>query len=87
MKQLPLPGHASRVVASRVLVLAPHADDEIVGCGGLLAQLLAAGAAVTVFYLTDSSGGTEAIDDRPASRSRRRSEAESVAARVCAKVL
>src|SRR5690606_14001801 len=58
MKQLPLPGHASRVVASRVLVLAPHADDEIVGCGGLLAQLLADGAAATVFYLTDSSGGT-----------------------------
>jgi LmbE family N-acetylglucosaminyl deacetylase len=82
MKQLPLPGHASRVVASRVLVLAPHADDEIVGCGGLLAQLLAAGAAVTVFYLTDSSGGTEAIDDRPAYRSRRRREAESVAARL-----
>ncbi len=82
MKRTSLPGQAVRPVASRALVLAPHADDEIVGCGGLLAQLLGSGAAVTVFYLTDSSGGCESIEDRQEYRSRRRREAEAVAAKL-----
>lgn len=82
MRPTSLPGRAERPVASRVLVLAPHADDEIVGCGGLMVQLLGNGAAVTVFYLTDSSGGCEAIDDRRAYSARRRQEAETVASRI-----
>jgi N-acetylglucosamine malate deacetylase 1 len=46
----------------RVLVLCPHPDDESVGCGGTLAVLAAAGAAVHVVYATDGEatrGGTE----------------------------
>jgi len=35
----------------RALVLAPHADDEVVGCAGLAARLLAQGAEVHVLYL------------------------------------
>jgi LmbE family N-acetylglucosaminyl deacetylase len=34
----------------RVLVLSPHADDEVLGCGGLLARLAAAGTSVHVLY-------------------------------------
>jgi len=37
----------------RVLVLAPHPDDEVFGCGGALAQLTAAGVEVRVLVLTD----------------------------------
>lgn len=37
----------------RVLVLAPHPDDETIGAGGTLAILAAAGAAVTAVILTD----------------------------------
>jgi len=36
--------------AERVLLLAPHADDEVLGCGGLLARLAAAGTPVHVLY-------------------------------------
>lgn len=38
-----------------VLVLAPHPDDEIIGCGGTLAKLIAARARVAVLYATDGA--------------------------------
>ncbi len=41
----------------RVLVLAPHADDEIIGCGGTLAALIEKGAKVTVVVVTDGALG------------------------------
>jgi len=42
--------------AERVLVLAPHMDDEVIGCGGTLARHLAAGGQVCVAFLTDGRG-------------------------------
>ena len=36
-----------------VLVLAPHMDDEVIGCGGTIAKHTARGANVTVAFLTD----------------------------------
>jgi LmbE family N-acetylglucosaminyl deacetylase len=73
------PGWTDRVRAQSALVLAPHYDDEVLGCGGLLAQLAAAGAAVRVLFLTDSAGGAEAVapsdEERSAYRQRRREEA------------
>lgn len=62
----------------RTLVLAPHFDDEVLGCGGLIRKLVAAGAPVQVLFLTDGSGGIEEIDDRPTYAARRRREAEQV---------
>lgn len=38
-----------------MLVIAPHADDETIGCGGTLAGLLAAGSAVEVLVMTDGA--------------------------------
>lgn len=40
-----------------VLVLAPHMDDEVLGCGGTLAAHSAAGAPVCAVYLTDGRYG------------------------------
>lgn len=40
-----------------VLVIAPHMDDETIGCGGTLARHVAMGARVTVVYLTDGRHG------------------------------
>ncbi len=40
----------------RVLILAPHPDDESLGCGGLIAALCAAGRPPWVVILTDGSG-------------------------------
>lgn len=69
------PGTTGVVTARSALVLAPHFDDEVLGCGGLLAQLAAAGARVRVLFLSDGSGGIEAVADRPAYAARRRDEA------------
>ncbi|MFP5288660.1 MAG: PIG-L family deacetylase, partial [Thermoanaerobaculia bacterium] len=70
------PGWTERVRAERVLIVAPHYDDEVLGCGGLAAQLAAGGAVVRVLFLTDGSGGVEEVEDRDAYRERRRQEAE-----------
>jgi LmbE family N-acetylglucosaminyl deacetylase/glycosyltransferase involved in cell wall biosynthesis len=76
----PPPGTTERVRAASVLVLAPHFDDEVLGCGGLLAQLTASGAVVRLLFLTDGGGGREAVADRESYRLRRRQEALAVAA-------
>jgi len=41
-----------------VLVLAPHPDDEVIGCGGSLYLHNRAGASVTVVYMTDGRRGS-----------------------------
>jgi LmbE family N-acetylglucosaminyl deacetylase len=46
----------------RVVVLAPHMDDEVIGCGGTLARHVASGAEVTVVFLTDGRRGGTATD-------------------------
>ena len=43
--------------AERLLVLAPHMDDETIGCGGTLARHMRAGAKARVVFLTDGRGG------------------------------
>jgi LmbE family N-acetylglucosaminyl deacetylase len=39
----------------RVLVLAPHQDDEILGCGGTLLQLAEMGCEIHIGFLTNSA--------------------------------
>jgi len=48
--------------ARNVLVLAPHPDDEIFGCGGSLALYRRAGADIHVYVLSDGAGYAEAED-------------------------
>jgi N-acetylglucosamine malate deacetylase 1 len=45
----------------RVLVLAPHMDDETIGCGGTLALHAQRGAQITVVFLTDGRKGSSAL--------------------------
>lgn len=49
----------SAVSAERVLVLAPHPDDDVIGCGGLLKMLANDGAKIKVIYFSDGSFGTK----------------------------
>jgi len=65
---------------TRILVLAPHPDDEIIGCGGTLLRLAVAGARVTVLQATDGSASV-ALDDAPPALQRtiRLAEAGAVA--------
>lgn len=44
----------------RLLVLAPHPDDEVIGCGGLVAQHLREGRAVRVLVATDGAQAGDA---------------------------
>ena len=76
MTRQPLPpGRTTDVLPRRTLVLAPHFDDEVLGCGGLVRKLADAGAEVHVLFLTDGSGGVEEVGDRAAYSARRRAEA------------
>src|SRR5450759_741755 len=50
-----MPYEASSFVASRVVVFAPHPDDEVFGCGGALADLRDRGARVDVVLVTDGA--------------------------------
>jgi LmbE family N-acetylglucosaminyl deacetylase len=40
----------------RIVVVAPHPDDEVLGCGGLIQQAVAAGAEIHVVLMTNGDG-------------------------------
>jgi LmbE family N-acetylglucosaminyl deacetylase len=52
-----LPVSACEPESSKVVVLAPHMDDEVLGCGGTLARHARAQADVTVVFMTDGRLG------------------------------
>ena len=52
-----IPFHTTDLTGKRVLVLAPHPDDETIGCGGALALHAAAGDPVRVVILTNGAKG------------------------------
>jgi LmbE family N-acetylglucosaminyl deacetylase len=43
--------------ADRVVVLAPHPDDETIGCGGVLRQYVLANTPVTIIFISDGRLG------------------------------
>jgi len=52
-----IPYHAADLTGRRVLVLAPHPDDETIGCGGALALHAKANDPVKVVFLTNGARG------------------------------
>jgi LmbE family N-acetylglucosaminyl deacetylase len=46
-----------QIQAKKVLVLAPHPDDDSFGCGGSIRKMATNGSEVTVAYFCDGSGG------------------------------
>lgn len=70
------PGEAVRQLG-RTVVLAPHADDESLGCGGLLARLAQAGHSAHVVVVTDGTGSHRNSQSWPAPRLRALREAEA----------
>jgi LmbE family N-acetylglucosaminyl deacetylase len=55
-RALPVGGLDTIIGSGTCLVLAPHPDDESLGCGGLIAACAAAGRAPLVAILTDGAG-------------------------------
>lgn len=59
--------------ADKILVLSPHHDDEILGCGGTLLRYMEKSARISVIYFTDGRYGVLGGDAQ-----QRQLEAESV---------
>jgi LmbE family N-acetylglucosaminyl deacetylase len=45
------------------VVFAPHPDDEVIGCGGTLLDMVSQGGAVTIVQVTDGSDSAAFIDE------------------------
>ncbi len=54
-----LPVQLETLRRERVLVIAPHMDDEVIGCGGALLLHKALQSDVRVIFVSDSSGGVD----------------------------
>ncbi len=74
-----LPGQARNASA---LVFAPHPDDEVLGCGGVLALKAQAGARVKVVVMTDGRASHRTLIDEEDLVRMRRAEAEEAAVQL-----
>jgi len=54
--EMPAPGRDDRI-----LIVAPHPDDEVLGCGGLIQQAVANGAQVYVVLMTNGDASELAV--------------------------
>lgn len=69
--------------ARRIAVIAPHADDESLGCGGLIAALAADERAVMIIVITDGGASHRSVQwPRQRLAARRREEAIDAAGRL-----
>lgn len=63
-----------------VLVIAPHPDDETLGCGGLIAALVSKNIAVHTIFVTDGSSSHRQSPSWPPARLAQQRQAEAAAA-------
>jgi LmbE family N-acetylglucosaminyl deacetylase len=77
---LPVVNLPALTKSGSVLVLAPHPDDETLGCGGLIAQCCARGQNIHVLVLTDGAASHPRSASYPASRLVALRRAETTAA-------
>ena len=78
-RRLPL-ADLDTITGGRALILAPHPDDESLGCGGLIAAACARGQPPLVAVLTDGTGSHPGSRKFPPERLRQTREAEMLAA-------
>jgi len=76
-------GTDERASLGTTLVVTPHADDESLGCGGLVALLAEAGQEVWIVLLTDGAGSHQGSRTHDAKARRNLREEELIAAVGC----
>src|SRR3954469_3822721 len=59
---LPPPINLSVNRATRLLVIAPHPDDDVLGAGGLIRRVVRAGGRVEVVWTTSGDGFPEGVE-------------------------
>ncbi|MEA2489205.1 MAG: hypothetical protein QOH21_997 [Acidobacteriota bacterium] len=65
-----IPYEPARLRGERLLVLAPHPDDEVIGCGGLVAQHLREKRTIRILVATDGAqAGDAAMREEESRRS------------------
>jgi LmbE family N-acetylglucosaminyl deacetylase len=69
-----IPFSSTPLLGERLLVVAPHPDDEIIGCGGVLAQHVRDGRSVRIVIVTDGAAAETTGEDLAAYRLRRQEE-------------
>ena len=79
------------MLGERILILAPHPSDEVVGCAAAIGRARAEGAAAHVLYLTTGVPPAETLwswdrERHPALVATRRQEAEAVSATLGVKI-
>jgi LmbE family N-acetylglucosaminyl deacetylase len=80
LRSLPFADYDAITGGKPVLVLAPHADDESCGCGGLIAEACERGRPIAVAVLTDGTGSHPHSRTYPPARLRAVRESEARAA-------
>ncbi len=74
----PLPTSLVPIHDGKVLVFAPHPDDEVLGCGGTLALLRQKECAIKVIFVTDGAGAGSLNADAPMIRRKEAAESLSI---------
>ena len=77
MRTLPVSSITAEFSTGPILVLAPHPDDETLGCAGLIAQARATGRTVFILVLSDGTGSHPRSAAYPPARLRALREEES----------
>jgi LmbE family N-acetylglucosaminyl deacetylase len=76
-RELPFADLDNVVRADTAMIIAPHADDESLGCGGLIAQLCARKRFPVVVIVTDGTGSHRSSRLYPSARLRSLREQEA----------
>lgn len=68
---------------ARILILSPHQDDDVIGCGGTIKKHRQAGATVKVVFMTDGRYGNTEVEPKELAEIRRKEATESLAFLGC----
>ncbi len=75
-----IPRVVDKPEGSRILVLSPHFDDDVLACGGTLYKHVLANDSVAVVYLTDGREGDPSVADKKLVEETRKAEARRATA-------